>query len=99
MDSKEGIEIGDVFNHRGRGRCSFTELCFALEAMNPDPTSIFVLFDGESDQIEVSIALLDKVEFEPPLLCGLCCKPLSEGEDIMCKSCSGGLKRKLRKKI
>jgi len=97
MDSKEGIEIGDKFNHRGRGQCSFTELCAALEALNPDPTSIFVLLDGGNDEIEVSIALLDKIEIELPLLCGLCLTPLKEGEDIMCDLCRGRLKRKLRK--
>jgi len=99
MDSKKGLEIGDRFNHRGRGNCTFTEICAALEAMNPDPTSTFVLLDEASDEIEVSIELLDKIEIEVPLLCGLCLKPLIEGEEIMCNSCRLGLKRKLRKKI
>lgn len=99
MDSKEGLEIGDRFIHKGRGKCSYTEFCSALEAMNLDPTSTFVLLDGESDEIEVSIALLEKIEFEPPLLCGLCFSPLDGEEDVMCESCKRGLKRKLRKKI
>lgn len=98
MDSKEGLEIGDKLNHKGRGLCAITEFCIALEAMNPDPTSTFVLFDGDSDEVEVSIALLEKIEPDLPLLCGLCLAPLKEDEDVMCESCRRGLKRKLRNK-
>ena len=96
MNSKEGLEIGDRFNHKGRGLCTFTEFCFALEAMNPDLTSTFVLLNGDSDEIEVSIALLEKLEFEPPIVCQLCFRSIEEG--AVCSFCSKKLSKQIEKK-
>jgi len=96
MKSKDNIEIGDRFNHKMRGLCTFTEVAFALELMNPDVTSIFVLFDDETDEIEVSIGFLEKVDFEPPRICQLCFKPLVDTDiNLVCRLCSLGIKNKL----
>jgi hypothetical protein len=95
MESKNDITIGDKFVHSGRGNCTFTETAYILECMNPDPTSLFLLIDGESEEVELSIACLTKLEDEPPELCQNCFSKLNEGEYGLCSSCKKGIANKL----
>lgn len=90
MIDKEDITIGDRFKHP-KGICTFTEVAFALEAMNPDSTSLFVLFDGTNEEIEISLSLLEPYD-DIPRLCNICFKPI-ETDDNICKICAGKLLR------
>lgn len=93
MFDKDIIQIGDLIHHRGLNKSGvFNETCVALEAMNPDPTSTFVQFDGEKEPREVSISLCDIKEFEPPNVCQLCLSRLSKNDSTICKSCEDRIK-------
>jgi len=95
MENKEDITIGDVFMHSNRGKCIFTETAYALECMNPDPTSLFLLIDGESEEIELSISNLTKIEEEIPELCQNCFNKLEDGEFGLCSFCAKKIANKL----
>ena len=81
--------------HSGRGNCTFTETAYALECMNPDPTSLFLLIDEESEEVELSIACLTKIEDEPPELCQSCFTLLKVGEYGLCSLCARKIGSKL----
>lgn len=95
MKDKEDITIGDRFKHSGRGICTFTETAYALECMNPDPTSLFLLIDGKSEEVELSISCLTRIDDELPNLCQKCFKELNEGEFGLCPFCAKGIVNKL----
>ena len=96
MKDKSEIQIDSQVYHRGLKKNGvFNEVCMALEVMNPDPTSIFIQFDGEVDPKEVSVELCDVKDFEPPKLCQKCLKPLAFDELTMCAGCLNGIQEKL----
>jgi hypothetical protein len=86
MIDKDEITIGDRFRHP-KGLCTFTEIAFALEAMNPDPTSLFVLFDNEHDEVEVSLSLLSIFD-DLPKVCNLCLREFNGLSKLnICSDC------------
>lgn len=85
MINKDDITIGDRFKHP-KGFCTFTEIAFALEAMNPDPTSLFVLFDGANDETEISLSLLEQYD-DIPRICNVCFRKI-ETDDNICHVCA-----------
>lgn len=91
MIDKNDITIGDRFSHP-KGSCMFTEVAFALEAMNPDPTSIFVLFDGTSDEVEVTLSLLSVLD-DIPKICNLCLRDMNGNDSIKSNICVNCIKR------
>jgi hypothetical protein len=95
MKDKEDLTIGDRFIHSSRGVCIFTETAYALECMNPDLTSLFLLVDGESEEVELSIDCLTKIEENIPELCVNCFRELKEGEISICSSCVRRIASKL----
>ncbi len=58
MDKSE-LELGKKYIHRNRGEGVYTLACFRLEAVNPDPTSVYLYFSGADIQ-EVSLTLIKK---------------------------------------
>lgn len=95
MENKDDITIGEKFLHSGRGKCTFTETAYALECMNPDPTSLFVLIEGTNEEVEVSISCLTKLDEEPPEICPACFSILRENEIGLCQLCTKKIVNKL----
>lgn len=95
MKNKDDITIGDKFVHSGRGVCIFTDTAYALECMNPDPTSLFLLIEGAREEAELSVACLTKIEDEPPQVCQSCFTTLKEGDYGLCPFCKNKIANKL----
>jgi hypothetical protein len=95
MKDKDDVTIGDKFIHSNKGICTFTETAYALECMNPDLTSLFLLVDGEKEETELSISCLTKIEEDVPELCVNCFKELKKGEISLCSFCVGRIASKL----
>lgn len=94
MIDKDSLEIGTIIYHKGRDQKGiYDESCFALETMNPDTTSLFVTFKGET--LEVDLKMCQIEEFKPNKICQHCFKPLSESEHNLCTICAMKLKNKL----
>ncbi len=90
----DNLEIGTIIYHKGRDQEGVHDAtCVALQALNPDPTSIFVSFDGEP--LEVDLKLCEEKEFEPARLCQTCFRPLKDNEHSVCTSCGVNLHNKL----
>lgn len=94
MINKQEVTIGDRFKHSNKGNCTFTETSFALEMMSSDPTTLFVLFDGENEEKEISINLLEELN-DVPNICTVCLKPVNDPISTICDSCAKNLAQKV----
>ena len=96
MIDKNELQIGDKLYHRGLNITGiFDETCAALEAMNPDPTSIFIQFGDDPDPKEVSLKLCESREEQLPEVCQMCFKDLKEEEFNICTLCARKIQAKL----
>ena len=96
MLDKESLEIGTEIYHNGlKRKGTFDETCFTLEMMNPDKSTVFVLFTKAESPVEVPIQLCEVVEFEPPALCQKCFRVLGSEEATICYSCAITLRNRM----
>lgn len=96
MIDKQELQIGDQIYHRGLNLTgTFDETCAALEAMNPDPSSIFIQFGSDPDPKEVSLKLCESKEEELPEVCQMCFRELKEEEFNICTLCAKRIQGRL----
>ncbi len=96
MIDKKELQIGDRIYHRGlKQEGTFDEICAALEAMNPDPSSVFIQFGSDPDPKEVSLPLCEVKDEKLPEVCQMCFKDLDEEEFNICTQCARKIQGKL----